>query len=225
MRTLSFFKTVLFLASVALLIGCEKESMSDLKITTEEALGRVGDKIERPLTGTFSSSSILIGDTAAGWDPRHPSNTPAFYPGEGEGNLSHMGKDYVMYNHYAYGHKGDTAIGRTVPITDYFSLDKLREFGFTEAELEEIEAEEVGVIITDKHGNSIWLEGTGNFPKVEGMPQRRLLMWEYEIIGGTGRFEGAEGQVTLNGYTDFTVHADHTITTSDEFTLDGVIIY
>ncbi|MFD2248186.1 hypothetical protein [Pontibacter ruber] len=230
MKTAAFFKTVLMLASVLFLLSCEKESISELKVTKEDALGRVGDKVERPLTGTLYTSSTFYPDIEGGWDPENPTNVPAFYPGMGEGNVSHFGKIFTMFNQHAYGYSDPptdptTALGKSIPITEHLSLDTLKSYGFTEEDLSEIEAAGVGAIITDKHGNSIWAEGTSQYISLPDNPQRDLVIWEYEITGGTGKFEDAEGHFTLKGYTDVIMHADGTVTTKDELTIDGVIIY
>jgi hypothetical protein len=55
-------------------------------------------------------------------------------------------------------------------------------------------------ITFDTQGNSVWFLGNGNTVQNPVSPTRIEFTGTSTIVGGTGKFEGATGQVTLNGY-------------------------
>jgi hypothetical protein len=57
----------------------------------------------------------------------------------------------------------------------------------------------VSTIIYDDKGNSIWFHHT-SITSIPVSPTRVNILVTQDIIGGTGKFTNATGQVTLNGF-------------------------
>lgn len=116
---------------------------------------------------------------------------PAYLPGTGVGSSSHMGKALTFINQYASGQNGLGTVG--APVNNIFG-DKLAEIGII------IDNPEVSSVTTDGKGNSIWFKNKGNNVTPTSSPERFDFEAEVEIIGGTGKFEGATGSGTVTGY-------------------------
>lgn len=116
---------------------------------------------------------------------------PNYLPGTGIGNSSHMGKAYTFINQYAsYGPTGLGTVG--APVTQFFGK-KLSDMGVL------ITNSEVSSVTTDGKGNSIWFKNIQN-NVTQVSPERSDFVAEVEIIGGTGKFIGATGSATVDGY-------------------------
>lgn len=116
---------------------------------------------------------------------------PAYFPGFGEGNSSHMGKAYSFLNQYAsFGPNGLGTVG--APVTQFFA-DELAAMGLNEL------PEEVSSLTTDGKGNSVWFKNIQN--NVTPTSDTRMdFQADVEIIGGTGKFEKASGTAVVEGY-------------------------
>ena len=118
-------------------------------------------------------------------------NLPAYFPGTGVGNSSHMGKAYTFINQYAsFGPSGLGSVG--APVTQFFG-SKLAEMGIV------VDNIEVSSITTDGKGNSIWFKNIQNTVS-QSSPERSDFVADVEIVGGTGKFAGAAGTAIVNGY-------------------------
>jgi hypothetical protein len=115
---------------------------------------------------------------------------PAYFPGTGEGNSTHMGKAITFLNQYAFiNENGLNTIG--APVTQFYSLE-LAEIGLTEI------PDEVSSITTDGKGNSVWFMNMQNTVTPVG-PDRTDFVADVKIIGGTGKFEDATGDGQVIG--------------------------
>ena len=115
---------------------------------------------------------------------------PAFYPGSGEGIATKMGKAYSFINQLAQFQNNElVTVG--APVTMFFESE-LSAFGITGL------PDAVNSITVDKKGNSVWFKNVKNVV----IPVSEILSSftaEIEIIGGTGKFEGATGTGTVRG--------------------------
>lgn len=119
---------------------------------------------------------------------------PYAFPGFGEGNATFIGKSYSFFNQYATGEMVDGQIVTVgAPVTEYFQ-DQLAELGLPDV------PPTVSSITTDGKGNSLWFYNERNLatPGSNGI----TFIASVNIIGGTGKFEGASGSGTVEGYID-----------------------
>lgn len=115
---------------------------------------------------------------------------PAYFPGTGVGNSSHMGKAYTFLNQYAsIGAAGLQTVG--APVTQFYA-EELEAMGIF------VDNDEVSSITTDGKGNSVWFKNINNVVTVIN-DDRSEFIAEVAIIGGTGKFEGATGEGTVVG--------------------------
>ncbi len=121
-----------------------------------------------------------------------PTNLiPAYFPGTGEGNSTHMGKAITFLNQYAFfNQNGLNTIG--APVTQFYAQE-LAEIGITNI------PDNVSSITTDGKGNSVWFENIQNTVTPAGA-ERTDFVAEVKIIGGTGKFENATGDGLVVGY-------------------------
>ena len=112
-----------------------------------------------------------------------------YFPGTGSGNSSHMGKALTFINQLA---GGDGTIA--APVTDYY-FDELKALGITGI------PETVSSVTTDGKGNSVWFTSTSNIVTPGEDPTTRLdFVAQVDIVGGTGKFEGASGHGEVTGF-------------------------
>ncbi len=137
----------------------------------------------------FSNQIGFFPDFANGGSYNAPA--PAWYPGRGVGNATFMGKAYSFINQYAsFGPSGLTTVG--APVTQYYE-DELAELGLDNIPVE------VSSITTDGKGNSIYFKNILNITTPFSSTRTNFTA-EVEIVGGTGKFEGASGNGTVVGY-------------------------
>lgn len=119
------------------------------------------------------------------------SSIPAYFPGTGMGNSSHMGKALSFLNQYAsIGANGLGTVG--APVTQFYSTE-LKSLGIF------VDNPEVSSVTTDGKGNSVWFKNVQNTVS-SSTEDRTEFVAEVEIVGGTGKFENASGTATVNGY-------------------------
>jgi hypothetical protein len=141
---------------------------------------------ERNYFETFTNQLVQVDENG-----EFTSSLPAYFPGSGIGNSSHMGKAYTFLNQYAsFGADGFGTIG--APVTQFYS-NQLEELGII------ISNPDVSSVTTDGKGNSVWFKNTQNRVTPVG-EDRSDFEADVEIIGGTGKFKNATGTGTVNGY-------------------------
>jgi hypothetical protein len=221
MKALSIFKPAASIAALSLiLMGCQKEPLSPNENHTENlalasnAVAKQVKQQERPLKGDFATTVGFIPDWAGGYNPTIDPGAPAWYPGSGEGNLTHLGLSYTFINQHVVPTGALIGEGTTPPVNDYFKA-QLAKYNLTVPD-------EVGWIFLDKHGNSIWSRGTLRYWSPQDNIFRINADGEFEIIGGTGRFESAKGQFAISGYGDLNFV---TFQSPFSFSVKGVIVY
>lgn len=234
------FKAALLIAVTLHFFSCQKD-ISDLSLQGPLDSKASVDKtkpIERPLKGSIYSHTTLVLDEGGNIE----LGVPGWYPGYGEGNLTHFGKFYTLYNQYATGFPVPNnpfgVYGNRAPvITDAFQQPdleaSLRANGFTDADITSMVQKEVSYVIYDKQGNSIWSRAKAigmehlqtmtfivdvNYTKAV----RTLVYSEVEIVGGTGKFVDAKGAYTITGTSD---RVSIPATSNDDLQIDGYIIY
>ncbi|TXE12135.1 hypothetical protein [Algoriphagus aquimarinus] len=116
---------------------------------------------------------------------------PAYLPGTGTGNSSHMGKASTFINQFASpGENGLGTVG--APVTQFYS-EQLEALGIV------VDNPEVSSVTTDGKGNSVWFKNIQN--TITASSEEKIdFEAEVEIVGGTGKFENASGAGTVIGY-------------------------
>lgn len=134
----------------------------------------------------FSNQSIVIEDN------------PAAFPGYGEGQAAYMGKAYSFFNQYAMGAPDENGVVFTTaaPVTEFFASE-LSSLGLNTDEIE-ANSKIVSSLTTDGKGNSIWLNNISNKAQFDSQGNITFEA-EIEIVGGTGKFQGATGFGTVIG--------------------------
>ncbi|RIW15843.1 hypothetical protein D0X99_10505 [Algoriphagus lacus] len=137
----------------------------------------------------FTNQIFLVGDEASGWSQGAPA--PAWYPGTGFGNATHMGNAYSFINQYAtLGPNGLSTVG--APVTQFFESE-LADLGLTGI------PDAVSSLTTDGKGNAIYFKNVLNVT-TPASPTRINFVAQVEIIGGTGIYKTATGTGEVNGY-------------------------
>ena len=193
-NALFFFVMVAFAISVSL-TSCAKDdelvfSRSGADIENLD-VAAAKESVRRAYRDSFDTWYMLVPDIANGWNP---SLVPflAWYPGGGEGNVSHMGKASTYFNQYVpFTPPNVTSI--PAPVTMFFAAE------LTAAGYPGIPST-VSYLTFDTKGNSVWFWADGNNVQTPVSPTRIEFTGTSTIVGGTGKFEGATGQVTLSGY-------------------------
>jgi hypothetical protein len=99
-----------------------------------------------------------------------------------------MGNASTYFNQYAsFGPTGLTT--SAAPVTMFFAT-QLAPFNVPS---------NVSSIVFDDKGNSVWFQSVGT-QTMPVSPTRVNFTGTNNIVGGTGKFAGATGQVTVNGY-------------------------
>lgn len=185
----------LFCAVLVTTPGCSDDLLNEtVAVSADDTLltnRAKNEPVRRPYKDNHDTWYNFIPDIPGGWDPMNPAPFPAWYPGGGEGNATHMGKANSYFNQYVT-FIPPNIVSLHAPVTMFFN-DALVAAGFPGV------PPEVGSIVFDKKGNSIWFHAISNTATPVG-PTRVEFAGINQIIGGTGKFEGATGEVTLNGY-------------------------
>lgn len=190
MKTLTNVKTSLFIYMTAILLwSCQKENLPDItnQVKTNTVVAKQNKQL--PFKGNFNTYFNFIPDIAGGWVPPNPA--PAWYPGGGSGNLTHVGTCQTYFNQYVtFGPTGLQSVG--APVNMFFA-GALAAAGYTVPNT-------VTTIFYTGHSQSIWCQAIGIGSTKPVSPARVEFKSNLNIIGGTGRFNGATGECTLNGF-------------------------
>lgn len=220
-----FFRSALLIAVTSLLFSCQKD-VSDL--TSQSSLDSKA-AIAKTATRTIELHGKFVSHT--GYDPDESvvGNTwgipvYAWYPGEGEGTMNHLGKYYTFYNQYAYPifHQGEmdmiNATGVTAPITVAAREIIYNLFNHVEV------PDTVGTVMIDKQGNAIFSNGSYKYETIDVTPELVKLSsvhGDFKIVGGTGKFANVvNGRLTIDG---FAARTSWNELTKDDFEVHGWI--
>ena len=171
--------------------SCQKETVATNTVLNDETATAANHSlVTRAYRDSFDTYFMFVPDFANGWAPPNPA--PAWYPGGGKGNASHFGKANSFFNQYAT--LGPNGLASTsAPVTMFFA-SALSSAGYSNIPAS------VSTIVYDDKGNSVWFSQGGSSTTIPASPTRVNFFGTNNIIGGTGKFAGATGQVTLNGY-------------------------
>lgn len=177
---------VLPLLLIITISSCQKETTAINGMNEEIATAANNGPVTRAYRDSFDTWYQFVPDILGGWTPPNPA--PAWYPGGGDGNATHFGNASTYFNQYAsFGPTGLTT--SHAPVTMFFGVP-LASFNVPA---------NVGSIVYDNKGNSVWFQSAGTQALPAG-PTRVNFTGTNNIVGGTGKFAGATGQVTINGY-------------------------
>jgi hypothetical protein len=174
------------LFSLLLLAACQKERVPSTVDEANTLNSANRGPVTRAWRDSFDTWYQFVPDIAGGWTPPNPA--PAWYPGGGDGNATHMGNASTYFNQYAsFGPTGLTS--SAAPVTMFFAA-QLVSFSVPS---------NVSTIVFDDKSNSVWFQSAGT-QTMPVSPTRVNFTGTNNIVGGTGKFAGATGQVTINGY-------------------------
>lgn len=160
---------------------------SDILVRPETSSNQNARKaVQRNYSEKFSNQLTQVDENGI-----YTLNIPAFFPGTGAGNASHMGKAFTFLNQYAsFGVNGLGSVG--APVTQFYS-EELEKLGIV------VDNPDVSSVTTDGKGNSVWFKNRQN-TITSSSEERSDFIAEVEIVGGTGKFEKASGTATVTGY-------------------------
>lgn len=174
------------LAASFTIISCKKEINTNANENNLQSTTQASGPVTRPYQDNFENALNFVPDIAGGWVAPNPA--PAWYPGSGSGVATHLGRANIVFNQYATMSINVTTVA--APVTMFFS-SQLTTAGITGI------PSSVSSIVYDQTGNSIWFHHTSiNTTLVN--PTQVDVLGSMDIIGGTGRFANASGQVTLH---------------------------
>ncbi|MDN3655380.1 hypothetical protein QWZ08_07080 [Ferruginibacter paludis] len=190
-------KTNLLLAALILpvmlgtLISCQKEKDLISPNNSEQTISKKSATPEtRAYHDNFSMKLHFVPDIAGGWVITDPDSY-AWWPGDGDGNATHMGNASIYYNQYTVRQLSGVVHLFSSPVTMFFP---------TELQAYNVPPE-VSVVAYDHKGNSIWFKNDpAGIPGKATSPTKVVFSGTMYIIGGTGKFFGATGEVILSGY-------------------------
>jgi hypothetical protein len=170
--------------------SCQKETaIPEETLLPDIASGANHATAKRPFKGSFGTYYNFVPDFANGWAPPNPA--PAWYPGGGTGNLTHVGNCQTLFNQYAtFGPGGLQSIG--APVNMFFA-SQLAAAGYTVPNT-------VTTIFFHQQGKSVWSQAVGISTTVPVSPSRVEFTASHIIIGGTKQFAGATGEYVISGF-------------------------
>lgn len=161
------------------------EVSSEVLISNEDINARKKVVVERSYLEKFSNQLMQVDENGI-----MTQKIPAYFPGIGEGNSTHMGKALTFLNQFAFFNENIlNSIG--APVTKFYAAE-LAEIGLINI------PDEVSSITTDGKGNSVWFKNVENIVTPVSEDKSEFIA-KVEIIGGTGKFESATGDGVVVG--------------------------
>lgn len=182
-------KTRLLILSLLVAVFVSSCSKDDIDPTnggsnsggTKPVYGKTG-KATRAYQESFTATSTIT-----------PTNTGVFNPGSGSGNATHLGLATISFNQLVTFYNNQP-IGSTAAPVNQFYASQLAAVGINNV------PDAVSTITYDKSGNSVWFTSTTGTSLSLVSATRVNFTANLNIIGGSGKFEGASGAVVLSGY-------------------------
>ena len=156
-------------------------SESKMSINNKEA-------VTRAYRDSFEIDLVFVPDIPGGWTPADV-DAPAWFHGTGEGNATHMGNVHIYFNSHTLRNSAGTVVVYHGPVNQFYEA-QLLQFNVPT---------DVTAVIFDDKGNSIWLRTT-----TEGWPSWHIdathiaMGGKMLIVGGTGKFVGATGEIQIH---------------------------
>ncbi len=187
---------MLAVIAIFMTTACQK-NVDDIRLPDEVFMAKSEQSQKRAWKDAFNNSYFFVPDFAGGWAPPNPA--PAWYPGSGTGNATHMGNATTFYNQKAiFGPSGLASIPQ--PVTMFYAAE------LSAANILNV-PDNVSSIVLDSRGNSVWFESEGS-TTTPVSPTRIEFTAVQKIVGGTGRFVGATGETILTGFFNPTDQQD-----------------
>ena len=222
MRTSIIFKSALILACFPLAFGCQKEtgfstSKQDAAVATKANKDPNSKLVKRAYHDSFTIILNFAPDLAGGWTPADV-DAPAWYPGTGPGNATHMGNATTYFNNHTLRVSGTVWVYHA-PVGMFYAKE-LAPFGVKPTD-------SVTLVNDDGRGNSIWFTfAPGGVRSFHPDATHVGMTGTMYIVNGTGKFAGATGETTFNAQFDQTSFDRKTMTFSDaSLWQDGWIRY
>lgn len=194
----SWLVAIVLPAMLLTFISCQKEKSivrydnSELYSTNSSESVLKQSPVTRGFRDSFEIWLSFKPNIPGGWVPANP-NSLVWWPGYGKGNVTHMGKGSCYFNQYTVRQPSGDVYMFSRPVTMFFG---------TELQAYNVPPEVCAVIYDDK-GNSVWLQNDpAGVPSSTVSATKITFSGGMYIIGGTGKFSGATGEVMLNGYFD-----------------------
>jgi hypothetical protein len=191
MKKTELFFTTLIITATIFTFSCRKESVSITSDDGIQSFAKRSEPVQRAYRDSFDTWYQFIPDFANGWDPANPTPFLAWYPGGGDGNATHIGNCKTYFNQYV-PFNPPLFSSVAAPVTQFFA-DLLSAAGYNNIPAA------VSYIVYDDRGNSIWFHQTSN-SSTPVSALRINFTGTSNIIGGTGKFSKATGEITFNGF-------------------------
>lgn len=145
--------------------------------------GKCGEKATRDYKESFNATSTIT-----------PTATGIFNPGTGKGHATHFGDDArICFNQLVLLVNGNPVGSVAAPVNQFYAT-KLAASGVKNV------PNTVSSITYDEDGNSVWFTSSTGTSLAPVSATKVNFSATLSIIGGTGKFSGATGQVTMTGY-------------------------
>lgn len=159
-----------------------------LLLLTTLSINSCKKDVSRPFAGKVNAQLSFVPNIKGGWVPPNPA--PGWYPGTGTGIITGLGPCTTVFNQYATLSNTNQLqiVGASA---NQFFATQLAAAGITVPD-------NVTNVYYDSHQNSVWTESIGGVSNPVSPTQIDFKV-EHSIVGGTGKFAGANGHCTLTG--------------------------
>ncbi len=179
--TLSKLLAIAFFAMVTI-TSCTKDESPVPNSATNGSASSCSSRTQRAYHEHFTAVSAIT-----------PTATGVFNPGSGSGNATHIGNANMAFNQLVTFYNGVPVGSTAAPVNQFYS-NTLASAGITNV------PNTVSSITYDNSGNSVWFTSSTGTVLTPVSATRINFSATLDIIGGSGKFTGATGQVELEGH-------------------------